>query len=667
MSKKNGRKPRLAQAFAAQQTELGQRAGEFIAWLKVKNYAPATVGIRMYTLHHFLCWSEERAITRLTELTTPNLDSYNRHLLYSNDSKGKPRTADSRYLYLSSLAQFCDWLVQQDFLLNNPAAKMMYPKLQRKLPSQVLTHQQIETILSQPDLDLPLGVRNRAILELLYSTGMRRAEACGLTIQDVDRQNGIIYIRHGKGDKARVVPIGARALLWLQKYLEEVRSKLVKDQAASALFLTQRGGPMSPINLGYLVKQAVSNCGFKGTCHSFRHAMATQMLDHGADLRHIQMILGHQDIGTTQIYTHVSIAGMQQIYQEYHPANQHRLPQLAEVNTNVHTRIYPNHRVVATTKVWPENELGQRVQEYLTALSLRHYRDSSLRSYQEHLRFFTYWCLEQGVTLVSLLTPGLVENYHRYLTGRQTRGRKLMPTTVARLLASVCLFCRFLADQQILPYDITQKIERPRVKKNIPCQVLNEQEVEKILAQPDVHTALGLRDRAILEVLYATGIRWQELQGLAITDINSQAATVFIRQGKGGKERLVPIAASALAWVENYLELVRPRLSQDAARQTLFLSSSGQPLDLDALTRKLKEYAKAAGVDKPVSCHKFRHAMATALLDHGADIRTVQEILGHQRLSSTQLYTQVAIRKLKEVHEKTHPARSKPSPKRDND
>jgi integrase/recombinase XerD len=165
-------------------------------------------------------------------------------------------------------------------------------------------------------------------------------------------------------------------------------------------------------------------------------------------------------------------------------------------------------------------------------------------------------------------------------------------------------------------------------------------------------------------MLYATGIRRMEIINLEIKDIDSQECTIFIRHGKGGRDRIVPIAESSLAWVEKYLELVRPLLSQDKEQKTLFLSNSGRPIDHDAFVKRLKRYAKSAGVTKPVSFHKFRHAMATTLLDNGADIRSVQEILGHQSLASTQVYTKVAIRKLKEVHERTHPARSKPSPNR---
>lgn len=393
--------------------------------------------------------------------------------------------------------------------------------------------------------------------------------------------------------------------------------------------------------------------------------MATQMLDNGADLRHIQMILGHADIATTQIYTHVSMASMQRTYREHHPANSRSAPQIEEVNSKIHKRHSSPKPPKGPRKALPENELGRWAQEYLTALRLLNYSDYTVGLAQGNLCFFIEWCQEQGITLVAMFTPALLEKYHSFVRYRQPRGRPLTPERVARLLAHACRFCRFLADKQVFAYDITQKIELPRVNRSIPCQVLNEQEVVKILAQPDVRTALGLRDRAAMEILYATGIRWCELQTLELDDINSEAATVFIRNGKGNKDRIVPIALGALAWVEKYLELVRPLLCRDETQKLLFLTNGGCPFEKSAFNRKLNQYARAAGIDKPVSCHKFRHAMATALLDHGADMRTVQELLGHERLSSTQVYTHVAIRKLKEVHDKTHPARSKPSPKQE--
>ena len=663
MSKPKGCKPRCTEAFLAQQTELGQRAQEFIAWLRVKNYAAATIRARRSALHYWLCWSEERGITRVTELTAVSLAAYAKQLLHRQDATGKPLTAQNRYTYLVALAKFCRWLVQQDFLPDNPAAKLVYPKLEPRLPRHVLSHSQIETIISQPAVDTPLGLRDRALLELFYSTGMRRAEVCGLTLQDVDRQNGIIYIRHGKGDQARVVPIGERALRWLQKYLDEVRPRFCQEQQVSTLFVTHQGAPLNVERLSSLVKAYVRQSGYTGGCHIFRHAMATEMPDHGADLRHIQMMLGHKDIGTTQIYTHVSLAGLQRVYREHHPASHHSAPELATVNPKIRKRHGTITPAPATPAAWPDNELGRWGTEYLTTLRLRNCTACTLATAHGNLRGFIGWCQEQGVTLVALLTPAILESYHRELRARQPRGKPLLPDRVARLLGVACRFCRFLTEQHRLTADITRKLECPRVNRRIPCQVLNEPEVLNILAQPDVRTALGLRDRAALELLYATGIRWQELQGLLTDDVNPAAATVFIRNGKGRRERFVPIAESALAWVTHYQALVRPLLCQDATQTTLFLTNSGAPLDKAAFNRRLNRYAKAAGVAKPVSCHKFRHAMATALLDHGADIRTVQELLGHQRLTSTQVYTHVAIRKLKEVHAQTHPARSKPSPK----
>ena len=661
---KNGQKLMTEFAFESRRTEMGAKAIEFVEWLRVKNYSPKTANMRMRALHYFLSFCEERAITRIAELSPELIETYRKHLLYRKDKLGKPFSPINSYIYLTGVSKFCWWLVHEDILLSNPAAKLIYPKVPKNLPSRLLTHKQIEEILSLVDTTRAWGIRDRAMMELIYSSGMRRSEAASLTLQDADLQNGLMYIRQGKGGKARVVPVGERAIQWLEKYLTEVRNSWHKNEAVNALFLTSNGRPITREALALRMKHYVRGCGLRGSCHSFRHAMATEMLGHGADLRHIQEILGHESIATTQIYTHTNIEKIKEIYKETHPASKFPEPQVQKVNTKVRKHKSESSPKHIPRRPWPENELGQRAQRYMTSLRMAGYSERSLVDYQSSLKQFVSWCQEEEISEAKRLSHSLLERYHKYLTCRESRGRPIGIRCIEALLARACQFCRFLADKEALPYDITQKIELPRVKKNIPCQVLSPQEVARILAQPDVSKALGLRDRAVLEVLYATGIRWDELKNLETGDINAEAGTVFIRKGKGSKQRIVPIAPCALAWVEKYLELVRPLLIKDETQKTLFLSNNGRFLSLDRLRINLKKYAKGAGVEKPVTCHKFRHAMATALLDNGADIRTVQEILGHSSLTSTQLYTKVAIRKLKEVHERTHPAHSKPQGER---
>jgi integrase/recombinase XerD len=180
--------------------------------------------------------------------------------------------------------------------------------------------------------------------------------------------------------------------------------------------------------------------------------------------------------------------------------------------------------------------------------------------------------------------------------------------------------------------------------------------MEQVLSQPDVDSDLGVRDRAILETFYSTGIRRMELTNLSIYDLDVGRGTLIVRQGKGKKDRVVPIGERALDWIDRYITDVRPTLVVDPNEPTLFLTAYGEPISNDSLSAWVTRYVDAAAIGKKGSCHLFRHTMATLMLEAGADVRFIQEMLGHQKLDTTQLYTQVSIRELKRIHELTHPS-----------
>ena len=196
-----------------------------------------------------------------------------------------------------------------------------------------------------------------------------------------------------------------------------------------------------------------------------------------------------------------------------------------------------------------------------------------------------------------------------------------------------------------------------RLDRRLPRNVLTVKEAEAVLAVPDVQTPTGIRDRAMLEVLYSTGMRRMELMQLQVFDLDAERGTVLIRLGKGKKDRMVPIGERAIAWVEKYRDDVRPELATGADDGTLFLTHLGEAFTPNRLTQLVREYVQAAEIGKSGSCHLFRHTMATLMLENGADIRYIQAILGHAELSTTQIYTQVSIRQLKAIHSATHPAR----------
>jgi integrase/recombinase XerD len=215
-------------------------------------------------------------------------------------------------------------------LAGNPAADLTLPRLGAPLPP-VLNMADAERVLTQPELTTAVGVRDRAILETLYATGVRRTELLQLTLPMLDRSRGLITIRRGKGRRDRVVPLGTRALGWLERYLAAVRPHWVREPDPGTVFLTARGAPIHPNHLSALVAGyvAAGGVGVRGACHLFRHTMATLMLEGGADIRFIQQMLGHAKLTTTQLYTHVSIRQLQAVHAATHPAVQMTAPGLA--------------------------------------------------------------------------------------------------------------------------------------------------------------------------------------------------------------------------------------------------------------------------------------------------------------------------------------------------
>ena len=196
----------------------------------------------------------------------------------------------------------------------------------------------------------------------------------------------------------------------------------------------------------------------------------------------------------------------------------------------------------------------------------------------------------------------------------------------------------------------------PRPIRKLPHNVLTTEEVEAIINQPDITNNIGIRDRAILEVFYSSGIRRREMMKLTIKDVDLKTGILIVVQGKNMKDRYVPINERAIKWLEKYLYQVRPKLDKYAREKALFLTQYGRPFVHGSLSYTMSRYVKETEIAKAGACHIFRHTMATLMLENGAELRYIQEILGHTNVSSTQIYTKVSISKLKEVHARTHPA-----------
>ena len=223
----------------------------------------------------------------------------------------------------------------------------------------------------------------------------------------------------------------------------------------------------------------------------------------------------------------------------------------------------------------------------------------------------------------------------------------------ARFLSCIRGFYRFLLREKNIAHDPTLDIQSPKLGRSLP-KFLTENEVEKLLASPDLSDPIGLRDRAMLELLYACGLRVSELTGLTVGSLNLRQGVVRVT-GKGNKERLIPMGQEAMLWIERYSTEARLSLLDNQPAEILFPSNRAQPMTRQTFWHRIKLYAKKADIRTPLSPHTLRHAFATHLLNHGADLRVVQLLLGHSDLSTTQIYTHVAQARMQALHAQHHP------------
>ena len=253
----------------------------------------------------------------------------------------------------------------------------------------------------------------------------------------------------------------------------------------------------------------------------------------------------------------------------------------------------------------------------------------------------------------------MLERYRLYLHARRKPdGSPLAWSSQAQSLVAVKGLFRWLTRTKQIPSNPAAELELPRRTRRMPRDVLTAEEAERVLAQPDTTKGMGVRDRAILELLYSTGIRRAECTNLQLADVELGRGALLVREGKGGRDRFVPVGERAAEWTDRWLA-VRPRYVTPPDVGWLFLTRRGRPLAPKRLSELVRRYIEASGVGKSPSCHLLRHTMATLMLEAGADVRHIQEILGHVVLSTTALYTHVSIGKLQEVHRRTHPARAR--------
>ena len=274
--------------------------------------------------------------------------------------------------------------------------------------------------------------------------------------------------------------------------------------------------------------------------------------------------------------------------------------------------------------------------------------EQTLAAYRRDLTGFGQWLEQTRAHALDAVVPGDIEAWLAWRFTHHTQ-----PRSAARYTSALKRFYRYLLRENLIAIDPTLNLDSPRLPRSLP-KTLTEAEVERLLGSSDIHAPLDLRDRAMLETLYATGLRVSELVGLKLTAVNLNDGVLRVT-GKGNKDRLVPLGEEAVSWLRRYLTEARPALMQKNLSDAVFVTARGEGMTRQGFWYLIKRRARAAGIERPLSPHTLRHAFATHLLNHGADLRVVQMLLGHSDISTTQIYTHVARERMKQLHAQHHP------------
>ncbi len=295
--------------------------GDWLEHMAMRHMSPHTAWNHGVNLVWFVSWAELRGVTQPGEVTLPILEAYQRHLSLQRKTNGMPLSINTQLGRLTSVRVFFSWCAKQRRVLFNPASGMMLPKARHSLPKATLTHDEAEQLMAVCDLGSPIGLRDRAILEVFYATGMRRRELANIDLGDVDLPRRWVTLRETKTYYDRVVPLGERAASWTTRYLTDARPKLAIREDDGALFLGEGGRRLALAWLTVRVRQYVdaADLGKTGACHLLRHTAATLMVEHGADIRIVGELLGHRDLSTTQVYTRVAPTYLAAIHAATHP------------------------------------------------------------------------------------------------------------------------------------------------------------------------------------------------------------------------------------------------------------------------------------------------------------------------------------------------------------
>ena len=306
--------------------------------------------------------------------------------------------------------------------------------------------------------------------------------------------------------------------------------------------------------------------------------------------------------------------------------------------------------------------MGTMLKNFIEDQQIKNFSHNTTNTRRKHCNDFIVWCGDRSLVQVDQVTRPILQRYQKHLFYYRTKDDKpLSFRSQLHRLSSVRVWYAWMTRNNYLLSNPASELELPKIGRTLPKEILSPQDAELVLNQANVTTTLGLRDRSIMETFYSTGIRRSELAKLDVYDLDSRLGVLRIRGGKGNKDRVVPIGSRAIEWALKYQYDIRPGFVTDPQENAFYLGAEGLRLSGYQLGSIVNGYITAAATGKSGSCHLFRHSMATAMLENGADIRYIQAILGHASLETTQIYTQVSIQKLKEIHSATHPAKPKPT------
>ncbi|MCX5792383.1 MAG: tyrosine-type recombinase/integrase [Elusimicrobia bacterium] len=313
-----------------------------------------------------------------------------------------------------------------------------------------------------------------------------------------------------------------------------------------------------------------------------------------------------------------------------------------------------------TNRPTPKSELRELADRYLTWMVATRYAEDTVKGAASNLSWLLRYLEGQGIDRIADVTTEILEDYSLCLRKqRNTRheDRKISLAQVLHRLFTAKQFFGWLLERMVILINPAEDLELPRLPATLPQTILTQKEAQRLMDAPELKSPVGYRDKALLEVLYSTGIRVSELFRLKVSDFDPKSRTLFVREGKGGKDRILPLPMIAAGYLKEYIERVRPRfvktLKHDAG--IVFLTYTGCSLNINKMTEIFKRTTKAAGIDKHVTAMILRHSIASHLLENGMDIRYIQEFMGHEKLSTTQIYSRVTLDGLRKMYNKAHP------------